>query len=52
MDEFPTLKLPVLPTSATVPVKQRSPRERCETQAEDEETSEESVSSDDKRLKL
>jgi len=42
-NEFPTLNLPVLHTSATVPAKRKSPRKRCETSREiDDETSEES----------
>jgi len=37
----------VLPTSATVPAKRKSPRKRCETSSEDDETSEESESDTD-----
>ena len=43
------LNLPILPTLATVPVKRRSPRKRCET-AEDDETSEESISNSDEDI--
>ena len=46
-DEFPTLNLPVLPTSATVPAKRKSPKKRCETSSESDEMSEESESDTD-----
>jgi len=48
-DEFPMLNLPILSTSATVPVKRRSPWKRCET-PEDDKTSEESISSSDEDI--
>jgi len=46
-DEFPTLNLPVLPTSATVPAKRKSPRKRRETSSESDGTSEEGDSDTD-----